>query len=220
VFGRRWARRLISEEKWNAGTRKDYIKLIDHMDLSIGRLLLILEREGLRDNTVVIFISDNGGTKLARNAPYSGTKSTLYEGGIRVPCIVRWPGRLPRNKTINWPAMTFDLTASILRIADAAPPAGQQLDGIDMIQHVQQKTTPDHRLLYWRSKRGERTWRAIRDGQMKYLERQDGDKTQQWLFNLKNDPAEQESLAQKLIGEPERLKSLLNQWEQDVKPVR
>lgn len=211
---------LLTHEQWTKGTRKQYIKMLEHMDLSIGRVLLALDSEGLRDNTIVIFISDHGGTTEARNLPYSGLKSTLFEGGIRAPCIVRWPAVLPQGKVIDWPAMTFDLTASMLRMAGAKPASGEELDGIDMVQFVQDEKMPPRRELFWRSRRGDVTWRAMRDGRLKYIEKQEGDAVTEWLFDLQRDPQEKNSLAKTLFVDVEHMKAKLATWETDVKAVR
>jgi len=116
--------------------------------------------------------------------------------------------------------VTFDLTKSILRIAGAREPARRPLDGIDIIQHVQEQRPAVPRTLFWRGRRGQRTWRAVRDGQMKYVSRQDGDVLQEWLFDLAADPAEKNDLLAARPDEATRLKGLLTRWENDVRASR
>ena len=210
----------VPEAEWNKGTREEYVELVEHMDKGIGQILAALAEGGFADDTVVIFASDNGGTRQARNAPFSGHKGTTYEGGIRVPCIVRWPGVIAPGTVCEQACVTFDLTKSILRIAGAREPARRPLDGIDIIQHVQEQRPAVPRTLFWRGRRGQRTWRAVRDGQMKYVSRQDGDVLQEWLFDLAADPAEKNDLLAARPDEATRLKGLLTRWENDVRASR
>src|SRR6185295_18534915 len=98
----------------------------------VGKILAALEQRGLAKNTLVIFTNDNGGEWLSRNAPLSNRKSTLWEGGIRVPLIMRLPGRLPEGKVSGQVAITMDLTATILALTGATVPSDYRLDGIDL----------------------------------------------------------------------------------------
>src|SRR4029079_12372678 len=98
----------------NPPTRRDYVKMLERADEGVGKILEELDRLGLTRNTLVIFTNDNGGEWLSRNAPLRDRKSTLWEGGIRVPMILRWPGALPSNRTSAQVAITMDLTATIL----------------------------------------------------------------------------------------------------------
>src|SRR5215510_8045771 len=114
-------------------TRQDYVRMLERADEGIGRILAALDRQCLSRNTLVMFTSDNGGEWLSRNAPLSHRKSTLWEGGIRVPLILRWPARLPAGKTSEQVAMTMDLTATILAAAGAVAPPGHRPEGIDLL---------------------------------------------------------------------------------------
>ena len=135
---------------WYKGTRRDYAKMLERVDDGVGAILGALERRGLTDRTLVIFTNDNGGERLSRGAPLAGGKGILLEGGIRVPCMIRWPGRLPAGKVSALPAMTMDLTATILAAAGAKPPEGRKLDGIDLTPILDgTKPAPD-RTLFWR----------------------------------------------------------------------
>ena len=216
--GRKPAR--VPKEDWNKGTREQYCVLVEEMDKGVSQILRTLKAKGFASNTVVIFASDNGGATQASNAPFAGHKGGLYEGGIRVPCIVRWPGVLHAGTVCDQVCITFDLTCSILRIAGAKPPAGRKLDGIDIFEHVEQGRPRLVRTLCWRARRGERTWRAIRDGDVKYLSRQDGDERQEWLFDLARDPGEKADLLAVRPADVERLKAILSIWERDVRHSR
>src|SRR5207245_6285614 len=105
-------------------------------DQCVGTILAALNRNRLAQNTLVIFTNDNGGEWLSRNAPLYHRKGTLWEGGIRVPLILRWPGRLPAGKTSEQVAITMDLNASILAATQTAVPAGYQPDGINILRSL------------------------------------------------------------------------------------
>jgi len=210
----------VPKDQWGKGTRGQYVELVEYMDRSIGRILKALDDKGLADDTVVIFASDNGANKKGRNLPFRGHKSTLYEGGIRVPAIARWPGVLPRGAVCDQPCITFDLSKSIVRIAGARVPKGRQFDGIDILRHVEQGRPTYTRTLFWRARRGVRTWRAVRDGNLKYLLRQDGERVQEWVFDLAADPSEQHDLLAARPADTRRLKGLLADWETEVRHSR
>ena len=210
----------LTEAEWNKGTRADYAKLVEHMDAAAGEILAALDEAGLADNTIVFYVSDNGGNRKGRNAPFSGHKSSLYEGGIRVPCIVRRPGVLPAGSTWEHPAITMDLTASIAAAAGVQPPPDRAFDGVDVLGQIAAGRTPEERTLCWRARRGRRTWRAVRDGSMKYLSRTDERGVGQWLFDLDADPGENSDLLAARPEEAERLKRLLEQWQRDVRHAR
>ncbi len=209
----------VPKEAWNQGTRGQYCTLVEHMDKGVGQILATLDERGLADDTVVFFVSDNGGAKQARNAPFSGTKGGLFEGGIRVPCMVRWPGVIPPATVCDQPCITFDLTRSIVRIAGGQEPA-KPFDGIDIVRHVVEKRPALERTLFWRARRGERTWRAVRDGDLKYLSKRDGDALQEWLFDLATDPGEKTDLLAAKPAEATRLKGLVAAWESEVRHRR
>lgn len=211
---------LVSRERWNLGSRRDYCAMIEHMDSRIGDLLEILEADGVRQETLVIFMSDNGGTKLARNLPYSGTKGTTYEGGIRVPCIVRWPEHIPEGQVVSHPSITMDFTWSLTRVAGAAIPEERPFDGIDILAQIESDEPIVPRTLFWRGRRGDRTWAAVRDGDLKRIWKKDGKTTQSWLYDLSQDPAEQHDLLAERSGDGARLERLFEAWATEVAPRR
>jgi arylsulfatase A-like enzyme len=214
--------RLHPKEKWSTGERSQYVQMVNYLDSGIGLILKTLEAKHLSENTLVVFISDHGGTPESRNAPYSGHKGGLMEGGIRVPCIARWPGHLPAGKKTDRMGMTFDLSRSILRAAGAtgAKMKVGKLDGIDILQAVENDSPEEGRTLFWRGKRGERTWRAVRDGDWKYITKVDDDAYNEWLFNLKTDPKEKSNLMRANVTKVKQLESKLEAWEKSVKSSR
>lgn len=207
---------------WNQGKAppKVYAAMIESLDRAVGRVLSTLNELRLAENTLVIFMSDNGGTASARPAGLRANKSTTFEGGIRVPAIARWPGVLPAGTDYGHPGITFDLTASIARIAGVTPAKGRPFDGVDILRYAQTGSAPPARTLFWRGRRGERTWRGVRDGALKYVSQQDGAKVEEWLFDLTRDGGEQHSLIAERPTDAARLRTKLAAWEIEVKPVR
>lgn len=214
------ARAVATEEEVNQGSRATYVKMIERLDRGVAEIVRALAAQGLERNTLVVFTSDNGGAKYGRNAPLSGGKGGLFEGGIRVPGIMRWPGVLPAGKTSDEPMLTMDLTASLARIAGAPTPRGREFDGLDVLKSVAAGQAAPPRTLYWRARRGKRTWHAVREGSLKYIARREGDKFEEYLFDLKSDQAEKNNLLAARQADAQRLKSLLTDWEKTVKHTR
>jgi N-acetylgalactosamine-6-sulfatase len=207
----------VTLEESEKGSREKYRAMVERMDMGVGNLLAALDETGQAERTLVIFTSDNGGPRYAHNAPFSGNKGSTFEGGIRVPCVARWPGVLKAGTETDVPAMTFDLTASILRSAGAE--AGRPLDGVAVLQQAAEGKGVAPRPLFWRGRRGERTWRAVRDGSLKYVSRQDGGQLQEYLFDLAADPGEKDDLLARRPDDVKRLKDLLAAWEREVRPT-
>ncbi|QNN22098.1 sulfatase-like hydrolase/transferase [Planctomycetales bacterium ZRK34] len=197
-----------------------YIAMIEHMDKRIGDLLRTLDDEGIAQNTVVIFASDNGGTRSARNAPLSGHKGSTLEGGIRVPAMARWPGVIPAGTVCDQPCITFDFTASMARIGGATPAADKPLEGIDILQHVAEAKTDFDRTLYWRKPRGQTIWMGVRQGALKFVARRKGDSYNEHLYDLASDVGEQHDLKDARPNDLARLKKLYLTWEQTVRQNR
>jgi arylsulfatase A-like enzyme len=196
----------------NPATRQDYVRMLERADEGIGSILTALDRHDLSRNTLVIFTNDNGGEWLSRNAPFSHRKSTLWEGGIRVPLILRWPGRLPAGKTSTQVAITMDLTASIVAVTRTAVPPGQRFDGVNIIPSLTGESPVIERELFWRIVRPDRLQKAVRTGQWKLL--MDG--RHYLLFDLQNDREERDDLAARHPELVLKLKRLLADWEHDV----
>ncbi len=197
-----------------------YVAMIERMDRRIGDILQTLDEAALANNTVVFFASDNGGTKSARNAPYSGFKGSTMEGGIRVPAIIRWPGRIPAGIESRQPCITFDFSASIVQLAGVQPAADQPFDGIDIVRHVIENRATVPRKLYWRKPRGTTVWSGVRDGHLKYVGRVDGERQQEFLFDLDADPSETSDLKAEHPDEFQRLKRAYLGWEETVRRHR
>ena len=197
-----------------------YTAMIEHMDKCIGRIMKALDERGLVRNTVVFFSSDNGGTASGRNAPLSRNKGSTFEGGIRVPAMVRWPGVIRKELVSDQVCITMDFSASIVRIAGAKVPSGREFDGLDILKLIQTGQAPQKRTLFWRQRRGEQTWRAVRDGDMKYIRQTNKGQLQEYVFDLRNDLSETHNLLNEQPKEAERLKALLAGWERQVQHSR
>ncbi len=197
-----------------------YIAMIEHMDKRIGDILKTLEEKQIVKNTVVIFAGDNGGTKSARNAPYSGFKGSTFEGGIRVPAIVRWPGVIPAGVESRQMCITFDLTASIASLAGVEAEPGKPFEGMDIIQHVAERRPDFDRTLYWRKPRGDSLWKGVRDGRLKYVSQEQAGQISEYLFDLDTDPAEKNDLKEKRPVDFQNLKLMFDEWEQKVRRNR
>ncbi len=193
-------------------TRRDYVRIVERADRGIGEILAALDQRGLTNNTLVIFTNDNGGEWLSRNTPLFHRKGTLWEGGIRVPLIMRWPGQLPRGATSRQVTMTADITASILAVTGARPPAAYRPDGIDILPILRGDVPQLERRLFWRWARPDRQQRAVRFGQWKLLV----DASHLLLFDLDVDPGERTDLAAHRPDLVIKLQRLLADWEADV----
>jgi arylsulfatase A-like enzyme len=193
-------------------TRSDYVRMLERADQGVGEILAALDRLGLPRNTLVIFTNDNGGEWLSRNAPLYHRKATLWEGGIRVPLILRWPGQLPAGKTSAQVAITMDLTASILAATGTHAPEGYRPDGIDILSILRGDAPLLERNLFWRIARAQRQQRAVRSGRWKLLV----DGGQFLLFDLGDDPGERVDLAGRHPELVVKLKRSLGEWERDV----
>lgn len=192
-------------------TRADYVAIVEEADRNIGKILDTLEQRGLAQNTLVIFISDNGGEWLSRNAPFFHRKDTLWEGGVRVPGIVRWPSQLPAGKVSSQVAITMDLTRTILGIGGAAI-NDARLEGIDLLPLLKGSSPAVERTLFWRAVYPSRQQRSVRSGSWKLLL----DGGQQLLFDLTRDPGERNDLAAQHPDIVKRLKVQIDTWEKDV----
>ncbi|MHB8897424.1 MAG: sulfatase family protein [Thermoguttaceae bacterium] len=203
---------------WQAGDRDTLRAIVERLDQGVGKVLTTLDETGRAANALVIFCSDNGAYPIAAsNAPFRGYASELFDGGIHVACMARWPGRLPAGVVDDRPVLTFDLTASILAAAGCVPPPDRPLDGIDVLGQIAAGGPPTPRPLFWRARRADRTWRAIRHGNLKYVSCQDGNRLEEYLFDLAEDPGESVNRLKALPAEALRLKRQLAAWEQLVR---
>ncbi|MBC7875214.1 MAG: sulfatase-like hydrolase/transferase [Ferruginibacter sp.] len=193
------------------GSPETYAGMVKIMDEAVGMIMKTLDEEKLSANTVVIFTSDNGGTRYADMGSLSGGKALLWEGGIKVPAFICWPGKIPANTITEQLAVTMDWTATILALGNTKADPKFPLDGIDLMPVITGKKKPVARTLYWRMfQRGHQ--KAIRDGNWKYLKDEKGE----WLFDLAADGGEKKDLKEKEKQVFETLKQKYSEWEKTV----
>jgi arylsulfatase A-like enzyme len=197
------------------GSPAVYAGMMKSLDDGIGKFMQALDDAQLTENTLVIFTNDNGGERYSDNGGLTNRKMTLWEGGIRVPAFMRWPGKIDPGTTTEQVAVTMDWTATILNAGGALARKDFPLDGIDLLPTVTGDKKIVDRTLYWRT--FQRTkHKAIRDGQWKYLEDEEGE----YLFDLSVDAVEKNDLKAKETEKFEKLKGKLAEWEGAVlKPI-
>jgi N-acetylgalactosamine-6-sulfatase len=204
-------------QDWQQGDRETLRLIIQRLDQGVGRILATLQETGRARDALVIFCSDNGAYPIAAsNAPFRGYASELFEGGIHVACMARWPGRLPVGRVDDRQTLTFDLTAAILAAAGCKAPKDRPLDGIDVLGQIAAGAPPTPRTLFWRARRADRTWKALRQGDLKYIWRQDGDQLDEYLFDLSTDPGETSNLMDQMPDSARQLKDRLARWERSM----
>lgn len=215
------SQKVVTAENWMEKDPAAYVAMLEDLDTEVGRILAKLDAAGVADETIVVFVSDNGGfAGAAHMGPLSGAKSSTLEGGIRVPLIVRWPGRIEAGRVSNQVSATFDLTASFLNAAKADV-SKNQLDGFDVLGHVAGHQDDIRRTLFWRGKRGDRTWWGVRDGNLKYVRKTEAGQIDEWLYDLATDVGEQNDIAsQTSPTELQRVRGLLSDWELEVASQR
>jgi len=186
-----------------------YAAMIRALDRSVGRIMATLEEQGLADNTIVLFSSDNGGAGYIGlpevNAPYRGWKITNFEGGLRVPMFVNWPARIAPGTEVDTPVAHIDMMPTMVAAAQAAPPADVVIDGVDMLPLATGDGAEawSRETLFWQSG----YYRAVRHGDWK-LQVSDTP-AKNWLYNLAEDPTEQNNLAGTRTDKLQELQALL-----------
>jgi arylsulfatase A-like enzyme len=203
-----------------------YAAMIESVDEGVGRIARTLEDLGIADRTVVIFTSDNGGlsvkegpnTPATSNAPLRAGKGYLYEGGIRVPLIVSWPGVTRPGSVSDVPVSGLDLHPTILALAGVSPAPGQVLDGESLVPLLQGAGPPRRKALFWHyphySNQGGKQGGAIRQGNLKLIDWYEDGRGE--LYDLAQDPGEQRDLAPERPEEAARLRTLLAEWRESV----
>jgi uncharacterized sulfatase len=201
-----------------------YAGLLEELDRSVGRIVAAVDDAGLAEKTLILFLSDNGGLAheqsgrvVTSNKPLRGEKGTLYEGGIRIPAIARWPGRVPAASVCDAPAITMDVYPTCVELAAAEMPAEQPCDGVSLARLLRDPAAPlDRDTLYWHLPHYHHSTPAgaIRQGDWKLIEFFESGAME--LYDLGSDLSEQKNLA---AAEPERAKKLqtaLSRWRKQV----
>lgn len=193
--------------------KRVYYAMISALDDAIAQILQKVKDEGLEENTLIVFASDNGGatyTHATTNAPLKGGKFSHFEGGINVPFALRWKGKIKAHTIYNQPVSTLDIFATIASAIGAKLPSDRTYDGVDLVNKVN-KNEAAHASLFWRS--GDA--KAIRKGDWKLVI--SGKNQQLWLYNLQQDKAENIDVAAQNPAKVKELSIALENWEKGLK---
>lgn len=203
-------------QNWTKGGSPEiYAGMMRSLDSAVGRIVKAVDDQALT-NTVIIFTSDNGGERYSDNGPYKGGKMSLWEGGIREPAFVRWPGKIKENSITNQVLTTMDWTTTILSLGGGKADPKFPLDGMDVSKILQGQKKEVGRTLYWRVFQRQQH-KAMREGNWKWLEDEKGN---EYLFNLETDPTENNDVKVQNKDVLERLKKKYQQWEATMlKPI-
>ena len=211
--------------------RKAFVKMVEYLDSRIGKIFKILKKEGQLDNTLIIFTSDNGGMLSGNCWPLKKSKQHLEEGGIRVPCLMQWPSKIPAGTISEQSSIMMDASITVLEAAGARKfvPKDRKLDGINLLPVLAGKAEVDSsRVFGWRRRDWGATgnylrqeayrsgdWKLIRT--FKYLrEKRWSAEYKDELFNLRKDLGETENLSETLPGKYREMKRSFDRWKSEV----
>ena len=197
----------------HGGSIDTYHRMIGHMDEGIGWIVAALVRQGVLENTLVVFTSDNGGERFSDNWPLVGGKMDLTEGGIRVPWIAYWPARIEAGGISAQTCMTMDWTATLLAAAGVSGDPAYPLDGVSLLPVLDDSAHTFPRPLHWRMKH--RDQRALRDGRWKYLQVD----AHEYLFDLSADERERANLGPREPGRLAALRADWQTWQASMPPI-
>jgi len=192
------------------GSLKLYAEMMKSLDDGVGRGMQAVRAAGVDRRTLVIFTSDNGGERFSYHWPFSGEKGDLFEGGIRVPAIVRWPGVVPANRVTPQMAITMDWTATILTAVETDVAARHSLDGIDLLPVIKGTSPVRDRTFFWRIG----TQDAVREGKWKFLRNGED----RHLLDLTLDQHERADFSEKHPEVLQRLTKEFNEWNDQMLP--
>jgi arylsulfatase A-like enzyme len=198
------------------GITPEYAATCEAADRSVGRIMETLKRLGLDNDTIVVFTSDNGGLPYVVN-PLRGSKGLLYEGGLRVPGAVRWPGVIPAGKSYDEPVLSMDFMPTVLEAAGVPLPKGQPTDGLSLMKQLKTGAPLNRPAIFWHFPcyigKGE-PMSLLRAGDYKLIEKFAGPTFE--LYDVKKDPSEAHDLAKAEPAKVEELKKLLLAWQKDT----
>ena len=207
------SRRLTDLFHFDGGTQRTYQRMIQQMDLQVGRVLQALDTNGAAENTIVVFTSDNGGERYSDTWPFTGRKTELLEGGLRIPAVIRWPTRIAPGSVSDQVTITMDWLLTLLAAAGTAPDQDYPSDGMNLMPWLTQAAAAVPRKLYWRYKYADQ--QAARDGNWKYLKILDNT----FLFDVVEDPMERANLKERHRDVYDRLVAQWNEWNVTMLPL-
>lgn len=206
--------------------RRTYAAMVSAVDDGVGRVLETLKARALDESTLIFFLSDNGGptyANTASNKPLRGQKGSMLEGGVRVPFAVRWDSVLPAGIDYDHAVSGLDIFATAIAAAGAEPPAGQSLDGVDLVPYLTGTVDePPHEYLFWRQPQTVRQGKkrggyAVRQGNWKLFQKPSG---QQELYDLAADIGEKRDVYAEQATRAEQLDKARKQWDSELLPPR
>ncbi|ACL62410.1 sulfatase family protein [Methylobacterium nodulans] len=199
---------------FDGGTQATYHRIVAEMDAQIGRVLDALEQHGIAQDTIVVFTSDNGGERFSDTWPFTGRKTELLEGGLRIPAIVSWPRRLPAGVVSAQPMITMDWLPTLLAAAGASPDPVYPPDGIDLLPILTGEAAERPRSFYWRYRANAQA--ALREGDLKYLKIRDNT----FLFDVVADPLERANLKARRPEDFARMEASWRAWNATMLPEK
>lgn len=221
-----------NKPEWNGQNNTEYATMIENLDTQIGRLINALNESGKLDNTFILFTSDNGGHYgITKQWPLRSGKGSYYEGGIREPMFVRWPGRVAAGAKTDVPVTNLDFYPTLLKVAEVEKPAGKKLDGTNILPVLTGSGTIESRPLFWhfpiylqaylkndtttqdplfRTRPGS----AVRLGDWKLIQYFENNDLE--LYNLKEDSSEQNNLAESVPVKINQLLEVLEEWRNET----
>lgn len=197
---------------FDGGSQAIYAAMISRLDYQVGRVLDALRAAKVEDETIVVFTSDNGGERFSDTWPFSGRKTELLEGGLRIPAIVRWPGVTRAGTTSDAQIMSMDWLPTFVAAADTAPDPRYPADGVDIASAIAGSALPE-RSLFWRYKNHGQ--RAVRRGRLKYLKLEQNE----FLFDVISDPLERANLKDREPAAFAALKAQWDAWDKTMLPL-
>ncbi len=196
----------------DGGSQKIYRSMVEEMDRQVGRVAQTLKATGLSENTIVIFTSDNGGERFSDTWPFTGKKTELLEGGLRIPSVISWPAKIPQGRTTDQVSISMDWMPTLLEAAGAQPDPAYPLDGMSLLPALVHNQAPVPRKLFWRYKANAQ--RAARDGEYKFLKILDNT----FLFNVVDDPLERANLKERQSDIYHRIVHEWFEWNSSMLP--
>lgn len=198
---------------YDGGSQRVYAQMVTRLDMQVGRILARLDDLGIADDTIVVFTSDNGGERFSDTWPFTGRKTELLEGGLRVPAIVRWPAYVQAGTVSEQVMISMDWLPTFLAAAGGAPDPAYPSDGLNLLPYLSDPGATQPRTLCWRYKNLDQ--QACRMGDWKYLKILGNS----FLFNVVEDPLERANLKDRMPAKFAEVKAAYDAWDKQMLPL-